>query len=211
MRHRPRRRRVESRARSRGAGSRRGQARPDSGLRQVRRGVRGLPRRRRQLGCSGQSEAGATAPRIPGQAIAGIQERPASKPDHAGLRVTAERRGHEEHCLLGWFAEGQAGVRQGQGPRHARRTDLPWRRGRSPDRRLRRLPQPERRRCAVASIPVSRASNRNTCSPSWWPFATAPGPTARRWRRSRPSSTTARCGPLPITSPGCAERPARLN
>ena len=76
----------------------------DQGERQVRGGVRRLPRRRRQLGHPGQPQAGAAAPRIPGQAAAGVQDRQAPQPDHAGLRRAAVRRRHEEHRLLGRLA-----------------------------------------------------------------------------------------------------------
>ena len=66
---------------------------------------------------------------------------------------------------------GQARLREEQGQRRARRQDLARRPARPPDRGLRRLPQPERRRHPVALPAAGRPARRLHRAPSWSRFA----------------------------------------
>jgi hypothetical protein len=117
---------LPSRVRSTAAAPQSGQADLVKGEASYR-GVRGMPRRRWQFRHSRQSQARPAAPGIPGQAAAGVQVRQAQQRGHEGLCFNADRRGHEEHLVLGGLQARQARFRQGQRPGCAGRAHLPRR------------------------------------------------------------------------------------
>jgi cytochrome c553 len=89
-----------------------------------------------------------------------------------GFASTLSRRRHEERRRVLRQQVGQARLLEGQGAGQAGREDLPRRHRRQGCPRLRRLPQPERRRHSRRSTRAWAASTPTTPRPRSWPSAT---------------------------------------
>ena len=98
--------------------------------------------------------------------------RPASAPARSCRRFAAQLSDADMKNIAYWAGsqKGQAGFRQGQGTGRAGRAHLPRRHRRPPGARLRRLPQPQRRRHSLRSTRACPASTPTTPTPSWSRF-----------------------------------------